>query len=682
MNCYDLLKRIMDASRLTADAKRTALKALVSEVVDACKNESFALKSESVLSDVMSSWYCEWGQTFNRSVDDMNPNAIAGFLIFSAVEAHKGTPFPRALAKQMQYIETCQHNGDLTVVRGGKVGKFYPRKYEGILTKDVALITHEFGIGTTMADLKDTNLIETDGETMDDFNPSNVLMQALKLATMAIDADPYGSPKDMRDRTDDMLNSLCDEYELNAKQRVSARAAFDLVADDIEAAKVGLTFDEIKANETEIPATIAMKILGETEPDDAPASTPKADVPDIDTSVETAINALLTQATKGKVGDVKKMLTDLSTAQTLAKKLEDEVSVLKSRAITTPVMTASAELEVDGSTLTYKVVMVKACELFKNPMTGKKHTELSFELPTLVWTDADGNEVRHPQCPDVDPNYVIRAMHLLKLCTAFLKGKNVFAHGHTGSGKTTLYEQFFARLGMPVFRVNLDSALERADLVGNITLANDGGTTVSKFEEGVLPRVMTQPCALVLDEFDAGRADLLFVIQRASEGKGLMLTEDGGRIVTPHPLFRFCATANSRGQGDEHGIYAGVRPINGALLDRFPVFIEVDYLTEKEESVVLKKNYPEVADETRTHLVQFAKSMRKAFTNGEITVPCSPRGLQSICEMIPFFDNILPTNAKAIEMAIETAVIDRAPIDNRQRIIEIADKHFPNCKFL
>jgi cobaltochelatase CobS len=193
---------------------------------------------------------------------------------------------------------------------------------------------------------------------------------------------------------------------------------------------------------------------------------------------------------------------------------------------------------------------------------------------------------------------------------------------------------------------------------------------------------MTQPCALVLDEFDAGRADLLFVIQRASEGKGLMLTEDGGRIVTPHPLFRFCATANSRGQGDEHGIYAGVRPINGALLDRFPVFIEVDYLTEKEEGVVLKKNYPEVADETRTHLVQFAKSMRKAFTNGEITVPCSPRGLQSICEMIPFFDNILPTNAKAIEMAIETAVIDRAPIDNRQRIIEIADKHFPNCKFL
>ena len=235
---------------------------------------------------------------------------------------------------------------------------------------------------------------------------------------------------------------------------------------------------------------------------------------------------------------------------------------------------------------------------------------------------------------------------------------------------------------MPVFRVNLDSALERADLVGNITLANDGGTTVSKFEEGVLPRVMTQPCALILDEFDAGRADLLFVIQRASEGKGLMLTEDGGRIVTPHPLFRFCATANSRGQGDEHGIYAGVRPINGALLDRFPVFIEVDYLTEKEEGTVLKKNYPEVADETRTHLVQFAQSMRKAFTTGEITVPCSPRGLQSICEMIPFFDNILPTNAKAIEMAIETAIIDRAPVDNRQRIIEIADKHFPNCKFL
>ena len=678
MNCYDLLKRIMDASRMTADAKRTALKALVSEVM-----WHFP---DGKVTEADARWQEAWGQTFNRSVDDMNPNAIAGFLIHSAVrvvtQAHD---FETALSIEMDYVSRCQSNGDLTAVRGGKVGKFYPRKYADILKREVTHIAHEFGTGMTMHELKEHTLItgRMKGDPMDEFNPTDVLSQALKLATMAIEQDPYGSAKDMLDRTDDMLNSLCDEHSLNAKQRVSARAAFDLVADDIANGSGEYAMDAIKSRDIDVPSDIAMKILGETEADaDVPAPTKTIDVPDIDTSVETAINALLTQATKGKMGDVKKMLTDLSMAQTMAKKLEDEVSVLKSRAMTAPVMTASADVEVDGSTLTYKVVMTKASELFKNPITGKKHNELSFELPTLVWTDKDGNEVRHPQCPDVDPNYVIRAMHLLKLCTAFLKGKNVFAHGHTGSGKTTLYEQFFARLGMPVFRVNLDSALERADLVGNITLANDGGTTVSKFEEGVLPRVMTQPCALILDEFDAGRADLLFVIQRASEGKGLMLTEDGGRIVTPHPLFRFCATANSRGQGDEHGIYAGVRPINGALLDRFPVFIEVDYLTEKEEGTVLKKNFPEVADETRTHLVQFAQSMRKAFTTGEITVPCSPRGLQSICEMIPFFDNILPTNAKAIEMAIETAIIDRAPVDNRQRIIEIADKHFPNCKFL
>ena len=678
MNCYDLLKRIMDASRMKADAKRTALKALVSEVMWHFPDGKATEADER--------WQEAWGQTFNRSVDDMNPNAIAGFLIHSAVrvvtQAHD---FDTAISIEMDYISMCQTNGDLTIVRGGKVGKFYPRKYSDILTRGVTHITHVFGTGMTLTELKEHTRItgRMKGDPMDEFNPTDVLSQALKLATMAIEQDPYGSAKDMLDRTDDMLNSLCDEHGLNAKQRVSARAAFDLVADDIANGSGEYAMDTIKSRDIDVPSEIAMKILGETEADaDVPAPTKTIEVPDIDTSVETAINALLTQATKGKMGDVKKMLTDLSVAQTLAKKLEDEVSVLKSRAMTAPVMTASADVEVDGSTLTYKVVMTKASELFKNPITGKKHNELSFELPTLVWTDKDGNEVRHPQCPDVDPNYVIRAMHLLKLCTAFLKGKNVFAHGHTGSGKTTLYEQFFARLGMPVFRVNLDSALERADLVGNITLANDGGTTVSKFEEGVLPRVMTQPCALILDEFDAGRADLLFVIQRASEGKGLMLTEDGGRIVTPHPLFRFCATANSRGQGDEHGIYAGVRPINGALLDRFPVFIEVDYLTEKEEGTVLKKNFPEVADETRTHLVQFAQSMRKAFTTGEITVPCSPRGLQSICEMIPFFDNILPTNAKAIEMAIETAIIDRAPVDNRQRIIEIADKHFPNCKFL
>ena len=208
----------------------------------------------------------------------------------------------------------------------------------------------------------------------------------------------------------------------------------------------------------------------------------------------------------------------------------------------------------------------------------------------------------------------------------------------------------------------------------------ENGTTITKFEEGILPRAMVQPCFLVLDEIDAGKPDILFAIQRATEGKGLLLTEDGGRLVKPHPLFRFVATANSRGQGDETGVYAGVRPMNGALLNRFPMFIEVDYISQEEETQLLTKKYSTPTDVVK-NLTEFAKLARKAFTSAETSVPVSPRDTMAFAEYFAHFSTILSTKTQAIEFAMDTAIISRSPQDNRQRLVELATRCFADCKF-
>lgn len=339
-------------------------------------------------------------------------------------------------------------------------------------------------------------------------------------------------------------------------------------------------------------------------------------------------------------------------------------------------MSTSGESEVDGSKLKYEIVMRKASDLFRNPATGRSLRSLDFELPTLEWTDEDGNVVTHPMQPVIDDNYQFRAKHVLKLGTAMLMNRNLWAHGHTGTGKTTLLEQFYARLGFPVYRVNLDSNLERSDLTGTMTLESHDGVTVTKWTDGILPQAMQQPCALVLDEIDAGRPDILFTIQRALESKGLLLTEDAGRLVKPHELFRFAATANSKGQGDEYGIYAGVRPMNMAMLDRFPVFIEVDYLSDTEESSLLERTYPSLSETVRTQMCSYAKLIREAFKNGEISLTLSPRGLLSMAEFYTFYEGVMSSTKQALDTAVEMTTIDKAADDNVQRVRELANRAF------
>lgn len=328
----------------------------------------------------------------------------------------------------------------------------------------------------------------------------------------------------------------------------------------------------------------------------------------------------------------------------------------------------------DADGLTYKVVWDKASVVFKRNVKA-----LKFDIPTLVWTDASGNTVRHPECPEIDPNYQFRPDHLIKFLFALHDPQdilNVWLHGHTGTGKTTLAEQIAAHIGFPAPRLNLDSNIERSDMVGRDRITVKDGAPITEFIEGILTKAMQKPGIMILDEFDAGREDVMFVLQRALEGKGLTLTEQGGQVIQPNELFMFCATANSRGQGDEFGWYTGVRPMNVATLDRFGTFIEVDYLDKGTEKKLLADKYPKLSEADADEMCQFAVEIRQAFKTGELSTTISPRGMNAMVKCFMHMSSLMPDRKTAIKKSLEIVITDRAPVDSRHVVIEMADRVF------
>lgn len=392
-----------------------------------------------------------------------------------------------------------------------------------------------------------------------------------------------------------------------------------------------------------------------------PAEAPKDDAIVVDPNLKQGVDLMLNQATKGKLTDINVLIEGMERNA----KLEEELGKLRDAQMVPNFATSGTDV-VDESTLTYEVVMRKASDIFLSPH-GKKSSKLDFEIPTLVWRNDAGDEVRHPMCPEIDHTYQFRQYMLIKFLSAIKFGHNSWLHGHTGTGKTTFIEQVAAWCGFPIERLNLDSNLERSDVVGGKEIEVENGSPVTVYREGILPRAMAKPCWFICDEIDAGRADMLFVLQRALEGKGLTITEDGGRVVKPHDLFRFVATANSRGQGDEFGFYAGVRPMNIAMLDRFTMFIEVPYLDKDDEMRLLKTAYPKMTESERSEFCEFSQKVRQAFCNGEISKTLSPRGLHSMASYYLHFKSLMPNDEARLEAA-KVAVIDAAPADNRHTI--------------
>jgi cobaltochelatase CobS len=291
---------------------------------------------------------------------------------------------------------------------------------------------------------------------------------------------------------------------------------------------------------------------------------------------------------------------------------------------------------------------------------GIEDGRLAFDIPVWEW---DGS---NPYVPEKDVDYAFDAEHVATLAFAVNRGRNLWVKGPTGSGKTSLIEQYCAWTGTMNMRVNLDSELSRMDLVGRDILKADGkGGTLSEFVEGILPKAMKLPCILTCDEMDAVRPDIAYVFQRVLEGKGLLLAEDGGRVIVPHPEFRLFATANTVGQGDEDGMYPAVRPQSQAMLDRFAFWMDVPYMEAEREVGLLMKRVPGLGKDEAERMVKFAGEVRRAFENGDCMQTISLRALVAMGE------KFLATGD--LSMAAMTTVLNKASKHDRATIKGLAD---------
>jgi len=252
--------------------------------------------------------------------------------------------------------------------------------------------------------------------------------------------------------------------------------------------------------------------------------------------------------------------------------------------------------------------------------------------------------VKDDRVPDLDPAYVFDPDTTLAILAGFAFNRRVMVQGYHGTGKSTHIEQVAARLNWPCVRINLDSHISRIDLIGKDAIVLRNGAQVTEFREGLLPWALQTPTALVFDEYDAGRPDVMFVIQRVLEVEGKLTLLDQNKVIRPHPCFRLFATANTVGLGDTTGLYHGTQQINQGQMDRWNVVTTLNYLPhDKEVEIMLSKlpGYNTAEGKKKVGaMVRVADLSRNAFINGDISTVMSPRTVLTWAENAEIFGDV------------------------------------------
>ena len=262
--------------------------------------------------------------------------------------------------------------------------------------------------------------------------------------------------------------------------------------------------------------------------------------------------------------------------------------------------------------------------------------ETDMEVP--AFSEAD------ERVPDLDPAYVFDPDTTLAICAGFARNRRVMIQGYHGTGKSTHIEQVAARLNWPLIRINLDAHISRIDLVGRDAIVLREGQQVTEFREGLLPWALQHPVALVFDEYDAGRPDVMFVIQRVLETEGKLTLLDQNRVIRPNPFFRLFATTNTVGLGDTTGLYHGTQAINQGQMDRWNIVTTLNYLpAQVEAQIVLAKSgeydNPQ-GKETVEKMIKVAELSRQGFVNGDISTVMSPRTVISWAQNALIFGDV------------------------------------------
>ena len=246
--------------------------------------------------------------------------------------------------------------------------------------------------------------------------------------------------------------------------------------------------------------------------------------------------------------------------------------------------------------------------------------------------------------PAIDPDYQFDKDTTLAILAGFSHNRRVMIQGYHGTGKSTHIEQVAARLNWPTLRINLDSHVSRIDLIGKDAIVLRDGKQVTEFKEGLLPWALQNSVALIFDEYDAGRADVMFVIQRVLEVDGKLTLLDSNKVITPHAHFRLFATANTVGLGDTTGLYHGTQQINQGQMDRWSIVSTLNYLPHEDEvRIVLakQKDYQNPEGEKQIdQMVRLADMTRKGFLAGDLSTVMSPRTVLTWAENARIFNDI------------------------------------------
>src|SRR5690554_1606983 len=267
---------------------------------------------------------------------------------------------------------------------------------------------------------------------------------------------------------------------------------------------------------------------------------------------------------------------------------------------------------------------VSAREVFK--------IDIDMEVPAF----SESNEY----VPEYDPDYLFDRDTTIALLAGFAYNRRVIVQGYHGTGKSTHVEQVAARLNWPCIRVNLDSHISRIDLIGKDAIVLKDGKQVTEFREGILPWALQHPCALVFDEYDAGRPDVMFVIQRVLEVEGKLTLLDQNKVIRPNPFFRLFSTANTVGLGDTTGLYHGTQQINQGQMDRWNIVVTLNYLPAATEAKVILSKVPQTDDKTVENMIKVADLTRQGFVNGDISTVMSPRTVISWAQNAAIFKNV------------------------------------------
>jgi len=283
-----------------------------------------------------------------------------------------------------------------------------------------------------------------------------------------------------------------------------------------------------------------------------------------------------------------------------------------------------------------------------SPTDEKNLPDITVSVREVFGIDSDlkvpAFSVAGEHVPEVDKAYRFDPHTTLAILAGFAHNRRVLIQGYHGTGKSTHIEQVAARLNWPCIRVNLDSHISRIDLIGKDAIVLRDGKQVTEYREGILPWALQHACALVFDEYDAGRPDVMFVIQRVLEVEGKLTLLDQNRVLRPHPAFRLFATANTVGLGDTSGLYHGTQQINQGQMDRWNIVATLNYLPEEEEAAIVAAKVPAFAKaegmERIGAMVALAGLTRQSFIQGDISTVMSPRTVMAWAENAQIFGDI------------------------------------------